>query len=193
MDTILYIKNMVCNRCIRVVREDLEKLGFKIKSIELGKIAIEGDLSTENLDAIDKTLTAGGFELINDRQSQLIEQIKKIIIEHIYHRREKPEHQNFSDYLARQTGRNYFHLSKLFPSLQGVTIEKYIILQKIERAKELLVYGEQNLSEIAYELGYNNVAHLSRQFKKVTGLTPTAFRKLTEPRRSSIDQVGRTK
>ncbi len=187
------MNTMVCNRCIRVVREDLEKLGFKIQSIELGKIVLEGDLSAENFNAIGETLTTGGFELINDRQSQLIEEIKKVIIEHIYHLREKPEHQNFSDYLARRAGHNYFHLSKLFSSVEGLTIEKYIILQKIERAKELLVYGEQNLSEIAYELGYSNVAHLSRQFKKVTGLTPTAFRKLTEPRRSSIDQVGRAK
>ena len=138
-------------------------------------------------------LGANGFELINDQQSRLIDRIKTIIIEYVHYEREKPEHQNFSDYLSKQVGQNYFSLSKLFSSVEGITIEKYLILQRIERVKELLVYGEQNLSEIAYDLGYNTVAHLSGQFKKVTGMSPTAFRKLTDQRRNSLDQVGQSK
>ena len=184
---------MVCNRCVRVVREDLESLGHIIESIELGKVSLEGELTHAQLTAIEEKLISSGFELINDQQSRLIEQIKTVIIEHVHYNREKPEHQNFSEYLARQVGHNYYNLSKLFSSVEGITIEKYIILQKIERAKELLVYGEQNLSEIAYELGYSTVAHLSGQFKKVTGMTPTAFRKLTQHRRNSLDQVGKPK
>lgn len=184
---------MVCNRCLKVVREDLESLGHIIESIELGKVSLVGELSTAELSVVEKMLRANGFELINDQQSRLIDRIKTIIIEHVHYRREKPEHQNFSEYLSKQVGQNYFSLSKLFSSVEGVTIEKYLILQRIERVKELLVYDEQNLSEIAYDLGYNTVAHLSSQFKKVTGMSPTAFRKLTDQRRNSLDQVGQSK
>lgn len=184
---------MVCNRCVKVVREDLESLGHIIESIELGKVSLVGELSAAELSVVEGMLGANGFELINDQQSRLIDRIKTIIIEYVHYEREKPEHQNFSDYLSKQVGQNYFSLSKLFSSVEGITIEKYLILQRIERVKELLVYGEQNLSEIAYDLGYNTVAHLSGQFKKVTGMSPTAFRKLTDQRRNSLDQVGQSK
>ncbi len=188
--TILYIKNMVCNRCIRVVREELEQLGFIIEAIELGKVVIRGNLSGEDLMSIEKTLLSNGFELVNDRQHQIIEQVKKIIIEHVHHGTSKPEHINFSEYLEQQIGVNYSSISKLFSSFEGVTIEKYLILQKIERAKELLAYGEQTLSEIAYELEYSSVAHLSGQFKKVTGMTPTAFKNMAGNRRKPLDEVS---
>ena len=188
-NTTLYIKNMVCNRCIRVVREELEQLGFTIEAIELGEVIIRGILSGEGLMAIEKALLSNGFELINDRQRQIIEQVKKIIIEHVHHGNAKPQHINFSEYLEQQVGVNYSSISKLFSSFEGITIEKYLILQKIERVKELLAYGEQNLSEIAYELEYSSVAHLSGQFKKVTGLTPTAFKNMAGNRRKPLDQV----
>ncbi len=190
MDTrILYIKNMVCNRCIRVVSEEFKKLGYDVRSIELGKVVLLGKISKQELQKIKEVLLSNGFELIDDQQHQLIEQVKTIIIRHIHHGGLKPEAVNFSDFLEQQTGVNYFNLSKLFSSFEGVTIEKYIILQKIERVKELLVYDEQTLSEIAFELEYSSVAHLSGQFKKVTGMTPSAFKKMTGPRRTPLDQV----
>ena len=192
-NTTIYIKNMVCNRCIRVITEDLEKLGIAIESIELGKVVISGDVSEEELRQIEKALLSSGFELINDRQHQIIDQVKTIIIEYIHHDKFKPEHINLSDFLEQQVSVNYFSLSKLFSSVEGITIEKYAILQKIERVKELLVYNELSLGEIAFDLGYSSVAHLSGQFKQVTGLTPTAFKKMTRSRRKPLDQIQDTK
>ena len=188
-NTTIYVKNMVCNRCIRVVREELKQLGFTIEAIELGKVTIRGSLSEEDLLSIEKTLLSNGFERVNDRHHQVIEQVKTIIIEHVHHGRSIPGHINFSEYLEQQIGVNYSSISKLFSSFEGVTIEKYLILQKIERVKELLAYDEQTLSEIAYELDYSSVAHLSGQFKKVTGLTPTEFKKMAGNRRKPLDQV----
>jgi len=188
--TQISIKNMVCNRCIRVVKEDLEEKGWEIESIELGKVSIVGTLSKKNLKQIDETLRESGFELIGDSQSKIIESVKKYVIEHIHQQPEKPLHQNFSDFLAEKTGMNYNNLSKLFSSTEGITINKYLILQKIERAKELMVYDEKSLGEISFELGYSSIAHLSAQFKKETGLSPTEFKKLLEPRRKSLDEIS---
>lgn len=191
--TLLSIKNMVCKRCIRVVQEDLEKIGYTLEHIELGKVSIAGDLQASDIASITKTLEKSGFELIGDEQSKIIEEIKRSIIEHIHHRKEKPDAQNFSDFLAEKTGVNYFSLSKLFSSTEGITINKFIILQKIERTKEYLIYDEKKLGEIAFELGYSSVAHLSTQFKKETGFSPTEFRKLLEPRRKSLDKISSPK
>ena len=192
-NTTIYIKNMVCNRCIRVVTEDLEKLGIAIDSIELGKAVINGELSEVELMQVEKVLLSGGFELINDRQRQIIEQVKTIIIEHIHHNKYKPASTNFSDFLEQQIGVNYYSLSKLFSSIEGITIEKFTIRQKIERVKELLIYGELSLGEIAFDLGYSSAAHLSGQFKQVTGLTPTAFKKMTGSKRNPLDKIQDTK
>ncbi len=186
---ILAIKNMVCARCIRVVKEELQQLGYSIEQIELGKVVLKEELSTDQWSIIQKVMQQNGFEVIESQQAQLVESVKTLIIEHIHHKQEKPSSVNFSEFLAQRTGSNYFNLSKLFSSLEGITIEKYIILQKIERVKELLIYGEKNLSEIAFELDYSSVSHLSGQFKKVTGLSPTAFLKLTGPRRKSLDDI----
>ena len=188
-NTTIYIKNMVCNRCIRVVKEDLKKLGMAIMSIELGKAVISGGLSEEDFMQIEKILLSSGFELINGRQQRIIEQVKTIIIEHVHHDKHKPASTNFSDFLEQQVGVNYFSISKLFSSIEGITIEKFTILQKIERVKELLIYDELSLGEIAFDLGYSSVAHLSGQFKQVTGLTPTVFKKMTGTRRNSLDQI----
>lgn len=194
MDTsTLFIKNMVCNRCIRVVEEELKRLGYEVDSIELGKVVLNGKISKQDLLGLSEVLLSNGFELIDDQQHQLIEKVKTTIIKHIHHGGLKPESVNFSDFLEQQTGVNYFSLSKLFSSFEGITLEKYIILQKIEKVKELLVYDEKTLSEIAFELEYSSVAHLSGQFKKVTGMTPSAFKKMTSPRRTPLDQVKKNK
>ena len=189
MATTLHIKNMVCNRCIRVVNEELTNLGFNVKSVELGEAVIEDQPDEEKMKEIAETLKENGFELIDDRKGQLIDHIKTVIIELIHYRREKEEHINFSDYISKEAGYDYSYLSNLFSSVEGTTIEKYIIHQKIEKAKELLVYDELTLSEIAWQLGYSSVQHLSRQFKKVTGLTPSHFKKVKENRRKPLDEV----
>lgn len=188
-NTRIYIKNMVCKRCIRVVAEDLGKLGLSLESIQLGKAEIKGSLSEEELMQVEKVLLSGGFELLNDRQRQIIEQIKTVIIEHIHHHKDKPTSINFSNFLEQQIGVNYYSLSKIFSSVEGTTIEKFIILQKIERVKELLIYGELTISEIAFQVEYSSVAHLSGQFKKITGMSPTVFKKLLQHPRNPIDEV----
>ena len=187
--TTLHIKNMVCNRCIRVVTEELTKLGFQIKTVELGEVVIEDEPEKVNMEQVGKTLRENGFELIDDKKGQLIDHIKTIIIELIHYQREIDEHINFSDYISKNVGYDYSYLSNLFSIVEGTTIEKYIIHQKIEKAKELLVYDELTLSEIAWQLGYSSVQHLSRQFKKTTGLTPSHFKKVKENRRKPLDKV----
>ena len=187
--TTLHIKNMVCNRCIRVVTEELTRLGLELKKVELGEVIVNDEPDEEKLKEVDKVLRENGFELIDDKKGQLIDHIKTVIIELIHYQREKDEHINFSDYLSKEIGYDYSYLSNLFSSVEGTTIEQYIIHQKIEKAKELLVYDELTLSEIAWQLGYSSVQHLSRQFKKVTGFTPSHFKKIKENRRKPLDKV----
>ncbi len=175
--SILHIKNMVCNRCIKVVKEELSSLKYTVASIELGEVQLREDLKDDDLGKIRQVLSNNGFELIDDRKSQIINRIKTLIIEYIHYDREKPEHENLSEFLGKELGHDYSYLSNLFSSVEGITIEKYMINQKIEKVKELLVYDELSLNEISYQLGYSSVQHLSNQFKKVTGLTPTQFRK----------------
>ncbi|MBA4056671.1 MAG: AraC family transcriptional regulator [Marivirga sp.] len=183
----LYVKNMVCHRCIIVVQQELEKLGIKSNSIQLGEVELAESPNTEQLNKIRGALSRVGFELIDDRKSKLIEQIKNLIIDVVHH--QKKLKTNLSDYLAEQIGKDYSHLSNLFSEVEGTTIEQYAIHQRIERVKELLVYDELTLSQIAYEMGYSSVAHLSNQFKKVTGLTPSHFKKIGENKRTPLDKV----
>jgi len=183
----LYIKNMVCHRCVIVVQQELEKLGIKPISIRLGEVELAETPTQEQVYEIRNALSAVGFELIDDRKSKLIEQIKTLIIEVVHH--QKKLKTNLSDYLAEQIGKDYSHLSSLFSEVEGTTIEQYAIHQRIERVKELLVYNELTLSQIAYEMGYSSVAHLSNQFKKITGLTPSHFKKIGENKRVPIDKV----
>jgi AraC-like DNA-binding protein len=185
----ILVKNMVCDRCIRSVQEQLEALGYKVVAIELGRVEVAQTLRKSDYTKISKMLSDNGFELISDTDVETIEQIKRIVLDHLHHGPKKPANVNFSTYLASELGLNYFHLSKLFSATEGMTIERYIILQKIERVKELLLYDQQNLSEIAFDLEYSSVAHLSRQFKNVSGLTPTAFKKQGSKGRKPIDKI----
>jgi len=182
------IKNMVCQRCVMVVSQIFDKAGIEVENIQLGKVTTTGEVADEKLEQIDGALKNAGFEIINDTKSRLIEGIKNACIEYVY--RHNGEHEmNFSEFLTRRLNLDYPYLSSLFSSVVGTTIEKHLISLKIERAKELLVYDEKTLSEIAWELGYSSVAHLSGQFKKVTGFTPSYFKKLGEQKRNSIDEV----
>jgi AraC-like DNA-binding protein len=187
--TILHIKNMVCNRCIRVVKDELSGMGYAIASADLGEVHLKDRLEESDLDRIRRVLSENGFELIDDRKSWLINKIKTLIIEYIHYDREKPDHVNLSEFLARELAHDYSYLSHLFSSVEGITIEKFFILQKIEKVKELLVYDELNLNEISYQLGYSSVQHLSNQFKKITGLTPSHFKKIGISRRNPLDKV----
>jgi len=186
---ILHIKNMVCNRCIKVVSEELTNLGHQIKSIELGMVLLEKPAEDNQLGKIKKALLENGFELIDDKKSRIIEKIKTTIIQLIHYQKEKAAYINISDFIAQELGYDYSYLSNLFSSVEGTTIEKYVINQKIEKVKELLVYDELSLSEISYQLGYSSVQHLSNQFKKITGLSPSHFKKLKDSKRKSLDNV----
>ncbi len=188
MNRKLYVKNMVCGRCIKSVKDTLLALGIDYISVTLGEVELASPVSPEKLEKLRLTLLDSGFELIDDAKTKLIEQVKTLIIRSIYDN-DKPETINYSDHLSKQTGKPYTALSALFSSVENITIEKFIISQKIERAKELLVYGELTLSEIAYRLGYSSSQHLSNQFKKTTGFTPSYFKELKEKKRQSIDKI----
>lgn len=183
-----YIKNMVCQRCITAVSDLLEQEGYTIKSVTLGEAEIGQDLSKEKLSALDEKLVKLGFELIDDKKSQLIERIKNIIVEQVHHKKGSVD-QNWSQILTTALPYDYKYLSKLFSSVEGITIEHFIIKQKVEKAKEQIIYDQLNLSEIAYFLGYSSVPHFSSQFKKITGMTPTAFKNLQNPLRKPLDEV----
>ena len=183
----LYVKNMVCDRCIRVVTQELEKIGLDVRSVTLGEVILTRS-SRVPMDQIKKTLEENGFELIEDRKARTIEQLKLAIIGLV---REAGDRKlKYSAYLSKELGLEYHYLSTLFSSVENVTIEQYIIRQRVERTKELLKYGERTLSEIAYELGYSSVQHLSNQFKHITGLTPTQFKRMTVNTRNPLDHVS---
>jgi len=183
----IYIKNMVCDRCVMVVRSELEKMGLQPVSVELGQVELAEDITEETKGSLGEVLEQLGFEIIDDKRSRIIEKIKSLIIQSV--QKEAPERKiNPSDYLSQQLHYDYNYLSTLFSEIEGVTIEKFLIKQKIEKAKELLVYDELSLSQIADYLGYSSVAHLSSQFKQVTGFTPSHFKTIRE-KRKPIDKV----
>lgn len=185
---VIHIKNMVCGRCIKVVQDELENLGYDIKSIELGKVELEPSGEIDVLE-LKSTLEKEGFELIDDESTRIIEKIKMLIIKYIHQQKNETEEQNLSDYLESELHKNYSSLSTLFSKVEGRTIEKFTIQQRIERVKELLVYGEKTISEIAWELGYSSAQYLSNQFKSETGLSPSEFRKLLSNKRKPLDEV----
>ncbi|MCK9448247.1 MAG: AraC family transcriptional regulator [Bacteroidales bacterium] len=184
----LYIKNMVCNRCIMVVRQEMEKLGHTVQHIELGEVVVAEELNDSQKELAGRTLAALGFELIDDKKARIIEKIKVLIIDLVHYQHNMLKY-NISELLSRELNHEYSYISRLFSEVEGVTIEKYFIAQKIEKVKELLVYDELTLSEIAEMLNYSSVAYLSNQFKKVTGLTPTHFKNLKQAKRIPLDQV----
>jgi len=184
----LFIKNMVCNRCILVVQSEMEKLGINVKNITLGEVLLDKELTGEQKKNLEKVLSSLGFELIDDKKSRIIEKIKNIIIDLVHHQDNKIK-TNLSDVLSNELNHDYNYLSNLFSEVEGTTIEKYFIAQKIEKVKELLVYDELSLSEIAFRLNYSSVAYLSNQFKKVTGLTPSHFKQIRGNKRKPLDEV----
>jgi len=179
---------MVCIRCKMVVKDELTKLGLHYGEVALGEAEVVETISADMREKIRTALFKSGLELMDDKKSVLIQKIKNVIIE-LVHYSEEPLTVNFSDFLSKKLTHDYTYLANLFSEVQGTTIEQFIIAHKIERVKELLVYNELNLTEIAYLMHYSSVAHLSTQFKKVTGLTPSHFKKLRIKRRTLLDNV----
>ena len=180
---------MVCDRCIMTVRELLEDLGFRVKSVELGKAEIAGEPDDEKMSEIGRRLREKGFELIREEGDALVEEIKAALINYIEYLEEEDNPQNTSDYLSEKLHRNYSYLSNRFSSLTDYTIEQYLIHLKIERVKELLTYRELTLSEIAWKLNYSSVQYLSNQFKKVTGMSVTDFKNERHSSRKPFDAI----
>ena len=186
----LHIKNMVCNRCIKVVKEEMEKLSYTVDKIELGEVQISTSENDFDMKKIESTLEENGFELLSNRNANIIEQVKILIINLIHHNDSGNLSEiNLHKEIIEHSGLSYQYLSSLFSSIEGTTIEKFIIQQKIEKVKELIVYDELTISEIAYKLGYSSVQHLSNQFKKITGLSPSYFKGLKSHKRNPIDKV----
>ncbi len=186
---LLYIKNMVCDRCILVVRQQLDIDGLSYRNIQLGEVELADEPSDKQLSILKGQLHDLGFELLDNKKSTLVEKIKGTIILLIRGGNTDELTKKLSAVLSEKLGYDYHYLSTLFSSIEGITIEKYVILQRIENAKELLMYAELTLSEIADQMGYSSVQHLSQQFKKITGLTPSHFKSLKKNMRIPLDKV----
>ncbi|MGB4844253.1 MAG: AraC family transcriptional regulator [Ferruginibacter sp.] len=184
----LYIKNMVCNRCIMVVKQELETLGLKPIRVSMGEAELKKQLSAKQMQQLNSRLLQLGFEILDDKKQKQIEKIKSLLIKKVQSG-DVEEHFSISEYLSNALHKDYSYISRLFSEVEGITVEQFFILQKIEKVKEWLVYGELNLSEISFRLGYSSVAHISAQFKKITGLTPSHFKKLGNPQRKSLDEL----
>ena len=179
---------MVCIRCQIVVKSELEKLGLLYRDVKIGEASIIGNILPEQLDKLDTALKKSGLQLMDNKKSILVEKIKNTIIE-LVHYTEEQIRVNLSDYLSEKLNYDYSYLANLFTEVKGITIEKFYLTHKIEKVKELIVYDELNLTEIAYKMHYSSVAHLSNQFKKFTGLTPSHFKKLKNKRRDTLEEV----
>lgn len=191
MSTVLYIKNMVCLRCIETVESVLSLNGFIVKAIKLGEVEIDKEPATAKMTELSTELKKRGFELLIDKNSRIVGQIISEIIRLVHHSDNEILQVNLSDHLVELIGADYSFISHLFSTEEGITIEKFTILQKIEKVKELLSYGELTASEIAFKMGYSSTAHLSKQFKKETGMTPGQFKNMEEKKRKPLDQVGK--
>lgn len=179
---------MVSLRCKMMVKEELKKLGIRHAEIELGTVEIADELSVENRNLLKVGLARSGLELLDDKKSILIERIKNVIIEMIHYTDDVPQ-VNYSEYISEKLSYDYTYLSNAFSEVKGITIQQFIILHKIERVKELLLYDELNLTAIAEKMHYSSVAHLSNQFKKITGLTPSFYKKLKEKRTNNLENI----
>lgn len=184
----LYIKNMVCSRCKMVVKSEFEKLGLQPTAVELGEVELNEEISDSQKEILLENLQSLGFDLIDDKKTKTIERIKNLIVDLVHHKNNDLKI-NLSEYLAENLNQDYNSLSNLFSEIENTTIEKYFISQKIEKVKELLIYNELSLSEIADILNYSNVAHLSNQFKKITGFTPTSFKQSKDKMRIQIENL----
>lgn len=183
-----YIKNMVCGRCKLIVKTEFEKLGLTPIAVELGEVTINETTIDSKIVELEKVLNHYGFELLSDKKSKVIEKIKNLIVD-LVHNKNNELNENLSWYISKIIRQDYTNLSSLFSEVEGITIEQYYITQKIEKVKELLVYDELTLSEIAVQLNYSSVAHLSNQFKKIIGLTPSAFKNLKDKKRRQIEDI----
>ncbi|SIN76119.1 helix-turn-helix domain-containing protein [Algoriphagus halophilus] len=184
----LFIKYMVSLRCKMMVKEELHKLGIHPMTVDLGMVELAEDLSEMQLLRLKTNLKKSGLELLDDKKSIIIEKIKNIIVEMIHYSDELPK-VNYSDYISEHLGYDYTYLANIFSEVKGITIQQFIILHKIEKVKELLIYDELNLTEISYKMHYSSVAHLSNQFKKVTGLTPTFYKNLKNKRKKNLENI----
>ena len=185
----LHIKNMVCDRCIMVVNQQLAALGFTVARSVLGQVEINESPDETGLSKLRSALKLLGFELIDQKRDQLVERIKNVIVEMVHHTDPDDIRINYSDFISSRLDIDYSYLSSLFSESEDITIEKYIINQKIEKVKELLEYDELNLNQIALKMGYSSTAHLSTQFKNVTGITPSKFKLLESKKRKPLDQI----
>ena len=184
----LFIKNMVSIRCKLVVKSELEKLNLCYKTVELGEVELEEDISDQKREALKQALLKSGLVLMEDKKRILVEKIKTIIIEMVHYWDELPE-VNYSVYISQKLNLNYTYIANLFAEVKGTTIEQFIIIHKIERVKELIIYDELTLTEIAELMQYSSVAHLSKQFKKITGLAPSHFKQLKNKRRNPLEDL----
>ena len=181
---------MVCIRCKMVVKEEFEKIGLPVLTLDLGQVEVLGQVDDEQYQCLRANLLSLGFELLDDVKSILIERIKNVIIDMIHFSREVPK-MNYSEYISGKLNYDYTYLSNVFSANRGITIRQFIIINKIEKVKELLFYDELNLTEISYRMHYSSVAHLSNQFRKVTGLTPSAYKQLKEKNRNTLEEIGK--
>jgi len=179
---------MISLRCKLIVEEELKKLDVPYLTVELGKIEFSENISLQQRNQLEENLSKWGLELLDDKKNILIEKIKNVVIEIVHYSDELPK-MNYSDYISEKLGYNYTYLSNLFSEVKGITLQQFIIIHKIERVKELLLYNELNLTEIAYKLHYSSVSHLSYQFKKVTGLSPSVYKELKENRKGNLENV----
>ena len=184
----LYVKYMVSLRCKMMVKEELKKLGLHYVIIDLGMVEILEDISDAQRESLRANLLASGLVLLDNKKSILIEKIKSVIIDLIHYSDEMPK-MNYSDYISEKLGYDYTYLANIFSEVKGITIQQFIIVHKIEKVKELLLYDELNLTEIAYKLHYSSVAHLSNQFKKITGLSPSFYKQLKQRRKDNLEHV----
>ena len=185
----LYVKNMVCDRCIMIVDQQLNQFGFSVKDISLGKVEVEPEPNSAQLQDIGSALQVLGFELIDKEKDQLIERVKNEVINLVHYSDLNEIKQSLMHIIAGRLNKEYTYLSRLFSDGEGITIERYIIQQKIEKVKELLEYGELNLNEISYKMGYSSSAHLSAQFKTITGMSPSKYKSATDQSRKPLDRV----
>lgn len=184
----LYIKYMVSLRCKMVVHQELERLGIKNAVVDLGTVELLDDISTEQRQILKENLLKTGLEILDDKKSILIEKIKNVVIEMI-HYSDVLHKENFSDYVSEKLGYDYTYLANTFSEVKGMTLQHFIIINKVEKVKELLLYDELNLTEISYKLNYSSVAHLSNQFKKITGLSPSFYKQLKQRRFGNLEDL----